>query len=735
MNTSLQTPWSNPDGLPAFSEIRSEHIPGAMERLLEEARATVADVLAKHNSGIIDPSRSCGGETNTLGSGASIGPTPCRSEREAPTSSLGEIEDGAGTIRWDALILPLEELDDFLNRVWSPVSHLHSVADNPKLREAHNACLPMLSEYSTELGQNEQLFHAFQQISVGEEMARLSPARRKILENSLLDFRLSGVGLDAKDKARFKAISARLATLKSKFSENVLDATNAWEKHILERETLSGLPESALALARQTAERKGRDGWLLTLEFPSYLSVITFADDPALRREIYEAYATRSSDQGPNAGQWDNTEVMEEILALRGEKARLLGFPDYSEYSLVRKMAPSPDHVLDFLRDLARRARPMAERELEEVRAFARDRMGSPRIEAWDIPYYSEKLYQDRFSFSQEELRVYFPLPKVLSGLFEVARRLFGIRIQPVEGRETWHPDARFYRVRDSDGATIGGFYLDPYARPHKRGGAWMDECITRKALGGPVQSPIAYLICNFGPPIGDNPSLLTHEEVLTLFHEFGHALHHLLTRIDYPSIAGINGVPWDAVELPSQLLELWCWEPETLRRVSGHVETGAPLPDTLLDSLRESRNFHSGMAMVRQLEYALFDFRLHRDYHPSQSEPKGAQIQRLLGETRDEVAVVTSPAFHRPAHSFSHIFAGGYAAGYYSYKWAEMLASDAFSKFEENGIFDRDTGALFQQTILEQGGARDAMDLFKEFRGRGPVIDALLRHSGIDVG
>lgn len=705
MNTQLQSPWLNPDGLPAFSRIHPEHIVSTVERLLDKARAAVAALSERYASKVpTDPDGDSGESCE-----ATSAPFP----------------------RWDDLIPPLEELEDSLHRIWSPVSHLHSVADSPALREAYNACLPLLSEYATELGQNERLFHAFEWIAKSKEMACLTPAKRKILENALLDFRLSGVGLADAEKARFKAISNRLSTLKSRFSENVLDAAGAWKKHILEKEALLGLPELALATARQAAEREGRDGWMLTLDFPCYLSVITFADDPVLRREIYEAYATRASDQGPNAGKWDNTEVMEEILSLRDERARLLGFPNYVECSLARKMAPSSGHVFDFLRDLARRARGMAERELEELRVFA-CRRGASRLEAWDIPYYSEKLSEEKFTFSQEELRVYFPAPKVLSGLFRIVQRLFDVRFRMIE-KETWHPDVRFYEVRDADGASMGGLYLDLYVRAHKRSGAWMDECITRKGFGGEIQLPVAYLTCNFGPPLGEKPSLLTHEEVLTLFHEFGHALQHLLTKVDYPSIAGANGVAWDAVELPSQLLEFWCWEREALGYISGHVETGDPLPDTLLERLHASRNFQSGMTMVRQLEYALFDLRIHREYDASRAESKGVQIQRFLNDVRDEVAVIALPAFHRLAHSFSHIFAGGYAAGYYSYKWAEMLASDVFSKFEENGIFDPDTGSLFQRALLEQGGSRDAMDLFKAFRGREPTIDALLRHNGIE--
>nr|VFK01292.1 MAG: oligopeptidase A [Candidatus Kentron sp. H]VFK01410.1 MAG: oligopeptidase A [Candidatus Kentron sp. H]VFK04973.1 MAG: oligopeptidase A [Candidatus Kentron sp. H] len=691
MNTQKHNPLLNHEGLPAFSRIRPEHVVPAVEQSLAEARATVA----------------------VLETRATPGP------------------------RWDDLIPPLEALDDGLNRVWLPVEHLHAVADNPELRDAYNTCLPMLSDYSTELGQNGQLFHACRRIAEGEEMANLAPEKRKILGNTLLDFRLSGVALAAKDKARFKALSTRLSKLESRFAENVLDATGAWEKHITQHEALSGLPDTALALARKTAEREGRDGWLLTLEFPAYLSVMTFADDRALRREIYEAYTTRASDRGPHAGQWDNTAVMEEILALRDEKAHLLGFDNYLDYSLVKKMVPNGATVFTFLRDLARRAKPMAERELREVRAFAGDVDGIGMLEAWDIPYYSERLRQHAFAFSQEELRPYFPLPKVLSGLFYIVNRLFGLHIRPAENEERWHPDVDFYEIRDGDGALQGSFFLDLYARPHKRGGAWMGECLTRKALGhvpggargDDIQPPVAHLVCNFSPPLEGKPSLLTHEEVLTLFHEFGHGLHHLLTKVDYPSIAGVNGVAWDAVELPSQLLELWCWEQAALQQFSGHVGTGEPLPDALLEKLGAARNFQSGMAMVRQLEYSLFDLRIHGEY----DRARGARIGQFLDEVREEVAVLNPPPFHRFAHSFSHIFAGSYAAGYYSYKWAEVLASDAFSLFEENGIFDGDTGALFQRTVLEQGGARDAMDLFVAFRGREPTIDALLRHHGIN--
>jgi len=682
MNDQTRNPLLHLDHLPAFSRIHPQHVVPAVEQSLTEARATIAALVDRETSG------------------------------------------------WDDLFLPLETLADRLEQVWSPVSHLHGVADNAELRAVYNVCLPMLSEYQTEVGQNQDLFRALQRIADSEEMGDLPPEKRKILENALLDFRLSGVALGAEEKSRFKVIAAKLSALEARFSENVLDATQAWKKSVAEFADLSGLPDTAITLARETAEREGHDGWMLTLEFPSYLSVITFADDRDLRREVYEAYSTRSSDQGPNAGKWDNTAVIEEILALRDEKARLVGFSNYAEYSLVRKMAPSVEQVLDFLRDLAKRTKPIAKQELHELGAFAREQGDIIELEAWDISYYAEKLRQHRFAFSQEELRAYFPLPKVLSGLFYVVGQLFGLQVQQLENREIWHPEVNFYEIRDQDGEVVGRFFLDLYARSHKRGGAWMAECMTRKAFHGDVQLPVAHLVCNFSPPLAGRPSLLTHEEVLTLFHEFGHALHHLLTKVDYPSIAGINGVSWDAVELPSQLLELWCWEQEALSHISGHVDTGRPLPNTLLEKMRAARNFQSGMAIVRQLEFALFDLRIHGEYNASQ----GARVQQFLDEVRREVAVVIPPAFNRFAHSFSHIFAGGYAAGYYSYKWAEVLASDAFSRFEEEGIFNRNTGLQLQQTVLEQGGAREAMALFVAFRGREPTIDALLRHNGIGM-
>jgi oligopeptidase A len=640
---------------------------------------------------------------------------------------LAEVLDAAEEPTWASVVQPMADVDDRISRAWSPIGHLNAVADSPALREAYNAALPLLSEYATEMGQNEGLYHSYRRVA---ETKDLDAAQKKVLENALRDFRLAGVDLPPAEKARFKEIRKRLSELQAKFSENVLDATQSWKKHITDVAELGGLPESALALAADTAEREGLDGWLLTLEFPSYYPVITYADDRALRREIYEAYCTRASDRGPNAGTWDNSAIIGEIMGLRHESAALLGFANYAEYSLERKMAPDTAKVMAFLLDLAERARPIAEKELGELEAFVGDRLDGESLEAWDIPYYSEKLRKSKHDISQEELRPYFPAPKVIEGMFEVVHRLYGVVIEPVDGIETWHPNVLFFRILDADGALRGQFYLDLYARPHKRGGAWMDECRVRMRTPSGMQNPVAYLTCNFTPPVGERPSLLTHDEVTTLFHEFGHGLHHMLTRVEHPSISGINGVAWDAVELPSQFLENWCWEEQALLLISAHVETGQPLPDDLFTRLEGAKNFQSGLQMLRQIEFALFDFRLHLEYAPE----AGANVNALLDEVRSQVAVIVPPEFNRFAHAFSHIFGGGYAAGYYSYKWAEVLSSDAFSKFEESGIFDRDTGLEFLHCVLEQGGARDAMSLFVEFRGREPSIDALLRHSGIST-
>jgi oligopeptidase A len=639
---------------------------------------------------------------------------------------LQRLLDSQTRYTWENLVEPLELLEDRLSRAWSPVSHMNSVVNNDELRAAYNACLPKLSDYGTEMGQNARLCEAYKQVARTKD--RLDPAQQKMLDNALRDFHLSGVDLPEAEKLRFKEISQELSRLTTKFEENLLDATNAWSKLIDDESELAGLPESALGLAKQNAEQREQNGWLLTLEFPSYLPVMTYADDRQLRREIYEAYATRASDQGPHAGQWDNTETMEQILALRHEQAQLLGYENFAEQSLARKMARSCDDVTDFLIDLAERSHEQAELELDDLRAFAKEKYNVDNLEAWDIGYYSEKLRQHRHNISQEELKPYFPETRVIPGMFAVVEQLYGIQITEIKGVDRWHPDVRFFEIRDAQGHERGQFYLDLYARSKKRGGAWMDECVTRFFTADLDQLPVAYLTCNFSPPVGDKPAQLTHDEVETLFHEFGHGLHHLLTQVDYPAVAGINGVAWDAVELPIQFMENWCWEKEALDLISGHFETGEPIPNELYQRMKDAKNFQSAMQMLRQLEFSLFDFRIHREYDPEQ----GARIYEILNQVRDQVAVLRPPEWNRFAHGFSHIFAGGYAAGYYSYKWAEVLSADAFSLFEEQGIFNQHAGRAFLQNILEQGGSTDAMELFEAFRGRKPEIEPLLRHSGM---
>jgi len=629
---------------------------------------------------------------------------------------------------WDNLVAPLEQELERLQRVWSPVSHMNSMVSSDALRTAHNACLPKLSAFETELGQHEGLYQAFRDIAESGDFASLDHAQQRVIQNRLRDFRLTGIDLDTEKRRRFKLIQQRLSELRAKFQENLLDATNAWNKHITDQASLCGLPETALALARQTAQREGLDGWLMTLEAPSYNAVLTYADDRALRQEVYTAYATRASDTGPHGGHWDNSAVMEEILALRHESAQLLEFRNFGELSLATKMASSTDQVLEFLTDLAKQSLQQARAELNELRRFARQSGANFSLQAWDIPYFSEKLRQQRYAISQQDLKPYFPVTAVLPGMFSVVKRLYGIEVRERAAVSRWHPDVRLFEVFDESGDLRGRFYLDLYARPRKRGGAWMDGCHSRLRINGQTRLPVAFLSCNFTPPIGDQPALLSHDELITLFHEFGHGLHHLLSRIDYPSISGINGVAWDAVELPSQIMENWCWEREALDLISGHYQTGEPIPDALFERMRAARNFQSAMKMVRQLEFALFDMRLHVDYRPA----PGNHIYATLDRVREQVAVVRAPVFNRFAHAFSHIFAGGYGAGYYSYKWAEVLSSDAYSLFEKNGIFDRETGLKFMYQILEQGGSRDAMDLFVACFGREPSIDALLRHTGL---
>ncbi len=634
-----------------------------------------------------------------------------------------------------ALVQALEAIDDRLNQAWSPVSHMISVVNSDELRQAYNAVLPKLTQYHTELGQNERLHRAYRQLADSDQFGALEPSQQTLINHALRDFHLSGIDLPEAKRQRYAELKQRLSELTSRFSDNVLDATNAWSKRLDNAEALSGLPDSALAAAKQAAEAKDLEGYLLTLDFPSYFAVISYADDRALRHEVYQAFATRASDQGPHAGEWNNSALIDEILMLRHELAQLLGYANYAEYSLATKMASDTDQVVGFLQDLAQRSRDMARQEFVELEQFARQRDGIDRLAAWDVGYFGEKLRQQRYALSQEQLRPYFPAPTVMTGMFGIAAELFNIEIMaedqsaaPVQPSSAlWHPEARLFRI-NRDGETIGYFYLDLYARAHKRGGAWMDECRVRRRLDdGSVQLPVAYLVCNFTPPVGDDPALLTHNEVTTLFHEFGHGLHHMLTRIDWAGVSGINGVAWDAVELPSQFMENWCWQPEALARISGHYQTGEPLPQPLLDAMLAARNFQAGMMMVRQLEFSLFDFVLHRDYVPGQTD-----VQALLNQIRTETAVVPVPDFNRFQNSFSHIFSGGYAAGYYSYKWAEVLSADAFSRFEQEGVFNTDTGASFLHHILEPGGSAEPMALFKAFRGREPKVDALLRHSGI---
>ncbi len=670
--------------LPPFSAITAEQVTPAITELIEQGRTQLAQLLANL-------------------------PAP----------------------NWENLVAPLEEQGDKLDQAWAPVSHLNSVANSEALRKAYTESVALLTDYSTEFSQNEALYKAYQQLADSSEFAQLTQAQQQTINNALRDFRLGGVALNDADKKRFGEIQKRLSELSTQFSNNVLDATQAWYKHFETADALAGLPESALAQAAQAAAQKELLGYVVTLDFPSYYAVMMYAENRALREEIYTAYVTRASADGKkadgsSAAEFDNTGIIAETLALRHELAQLLGFANYAERSLASKMAESPAQVLQFLNELALKSKPYAERDYAELREFAA-RSGCADVQAWDTTYYSEKLRVEKYSVSQEELRPYFPAEKVIAGMFEVVQRLFGIQVKQIAAFDTYHPDVRFYEI-EKDGKKIASFYLDLFARDKKKGGAWMADCRVRRKTKTGVQLPVAFLTCNFTPPVGDTPSLLTHDEVTTLFHEFGHGLHHMLTQIDVAAVSGINGVAWDAVELPSQFMENWCWEPEAIPLISGHYQTGEPLPQTLLDKMLAAKNFQSGLQMIRQLEFSLFDFRLHAEYNPH--APQSAQT--VINEIRAQVAVVKPPAFNRFENSFSHIFAGGYAAGYYSYKWAEVLSADAYSRFEEEGIFNTQTGESFLQEILQQGGSKAPMDLFKNFRGREPQIDALLRHSGI---
>jgi oligopeptidase A len=678
----MTNPLLQPYDLPPFSKILPEHIEPAVDHVLAQNRIKIKELLEKNK----------------------------------------------GHYTFENLVVPLEELEDQLSRAWAPVRHTNAVANSDALRAAYNACLPKLSEYGTEVSQNLELFNAYVAISQSPEYQALTTAQKKIIDNSIRDFKLSGVTLSEEKKQRYKEISQELSRLTSKFDENVLDATMAWEKHITDEAQLAGLPPSALAMAKQAAQQRGKEGFLLTLEPPSYMASMTYADNRELRKEVYEAYVTRASDQGPSAGQWDNTQNIKDIISLRHEMSQLLGFANYAERSLATKMAKTTTQVIEFLQNLADRSLPMAQRDFAELSAFAKESAGVSSIESWDTAYFSEKLRQKSYDLSQEDVKPYFPEDRALQGLFQVVHRLYGLDIQEKKEVDTWHKDVRFFEVFDKNKELRGMFYIDLFARQKKRGGAWMAPCIDRKNLSSGSATPVVFLTCNFSAPVGNDPALFTHNEVITLFHEFGHGLHHMMTRVDYPSLAGTSGVSWDAVELPSQFMENWCWEREALDFIARHYKTHEPLPAELLQKMQAAKNFQSGMAMVRQLEFGLFDFLLHAEFDPA----KGADVLALLEQVRAKVAVVKPPSFNRFSHGFSHIFSGGYAAGYYSYKWAEVLSSDAFSAFEEKGIFDQETGSRFLHAVLEQGGTRDAMDLFVEFRGRPPQIDALLRHNGM---
>jgi len=665
-------------GLPRFAEIKPDHVAPAIEQLLAENRALIARLL---------------------------------NDSAPPT--------------WQNFIVPMEDANERLSRAWGPVGHLNAVMNSPELREVYNATLPKITQYYAELGQNLALFDKFKALRNSPEFASLSAARKKIIENELRDFRLGGAELPEDKKARYLEIQERLAELSSRFSDNLLDATNDYTLVIENKNELGGLPEDVLQAAQEAAQTAGKQGWLFTLKAPSYMPVMQFADNRKLRETMYRAYGTRASEFGKP--EWDNTPLMDEIVKFRGEEARLLGFANYGELSLETKMASSPQQVVEFMRELAQRARPFAERDMKELREFARAELGLQDLQSWDVGYASEKLREKRYAFSEQEVKQYFPEDAVLPGMFKLVEILYGLQIK-ASVAPVWHDDVRFFDIRDAQGQLVGQFYLDMYARNSKRGGAWMDDVIARRRISSGIQTPVAYLNCNFSAPVGGKPAVFTHDEVITLFHEFGHGLHHLLTEVEDLAVSGINGVEWDAVELPSQFMENFCWEWDVVHGMTRHVDSGEPLPRVLFDKMLAAKNFQSGLQTLRQIEFSLFDMLMHSNFEAG----GGKSILQLLDEVRAEVAVLIPPAFHRFPHSFSHIFSGGYAAGYYSYKWAEVLSADAYSLFEENGVLNPDVGARFRSEILAVGGSRGAMDSFSAFRGREPSIEALLRHNGL---
>ncbi len=670
----MNNPLLQIESLPAFDRIEAAHARPALEKVLADNRARLTELTAQSE----------------------------------PTFA--------------SLVVPVEELSYRLSRVWSPIGHLNAVANSAAMREAYNECVPLLTAYSSELGQNSALYAGYAFV-LQHERDKLDPAQLKVVENALRDFRLAGVDLPAERKSRYREVMQRLAQLGTKFSENVLDAGRAYTRSVTDGSELAGLPSNAIDRAAADAREANQPGWLFKLDQPTYMTVMTSAESEQLRHDIYEAWVTRGSELGPSAGRFDNGPIIAELLPLRHELARLLGFENYADYALVTRMAKSTKQVLSFLDDLARRCMPAARQEFSDLEEFA-----GRKLNAWDLAFYSERLQESRFKVSQEALRPYFPLPKVLAGLFALTQRLYGITVRERAAVSVWHPSVRYYDLLDAHGEVVAGFYLDPYSRTEKRSGAWMDECVVAKSLPSGTALPIAQLVCNFTAPVGTAPSLLTHDEVTTLFHEFGHGLHHMLTRVAYPSIAGINGVAWDAVELPSQFMENFVWRREVLPLISAHVTTGEPLPVDMLQRLVGTRTFNAALDTLRQIELASFDFELHANFDPA----AGARVAQTLADVRRRVAVVPAAAFNRMPSSFAHIFAGGYAAGYYSYKWAEVLAADAFEAFEEAGVFDSTTAARFRDSILARGGSLDAMDAFVRFRGRQPDVRPLLKQTGI---
>ncbi len=675
----MTNPLLEPHILPPFDRIQAQHVVPAIEMLIEEAESGLATQLRN-----------------------------------------GDIAS------WSALVDPIEERDDKLGRAWSPVVHLNAVLNSDELRAAHEAAEQLLTAYHTRFGQNRNVYQAYVALSESAQFASLDPPKRQAIGNAMRDFKLSGVALSGEAKEEYKQIKSQLSTLTTQFANNVLDATNGWFHQAHKEEELAGLPDFLVAGAKQAAGERALTGYVLTLDLPVYFTVMSQAKNQALRKIMYEAYCTRASRCGPTAGQWDNTELIEQIVQLRKRQAELLGYKNYAEVSLASKMAPSPEKVIDFVRDLAVKTRPFADKELAELKAFAHSEFGADHVEAWDLAYYAEQLKLKKYNISQEVLRPYFPLDVVLTGLFRVVGALYGIEVVSASA-PTWHQDARYYEIF-KDGEKIAGFYLDLYARAKKRSGAWMADCRTRRLRQGALQLPVAFLVCNFNAPVDDKPCLLTHNEVTTLFHEFGHGLHHMLTKMEVAAVSGINGVEWDAVELPSQFMENFCWQAEVLAFLSSHFESKEPLPASMLENMLAAKNFQSAMQMLRQLEFALFDLRLHMEF----GGENFAGVQSLLDEVRQSVAVVIPPDFNQFQNSFTHIFSGGYAAGYYSYKWAEVLSADAFSAFEEEGIFNPETGRRFLREILQKGGSEPALELFKKFRGREPSPEPLLRHSGL---